>query len=104
MSDEKKQIDLFSRMASVEFKDSGSLVEPCACIINRTDREVFNVGIGNTNLEAFTNALKSMAYTLDYPHEVSFWLKLATPVDDVDESALKPREWQIDASEVEGRD
>lgn len=104
MNNEQKQIDLFSRIERIDFKDTDVVTFPCACVIVRADRVEVNVGTGGTNLEAFLNALESMAYSLDYPHAVSFLLKLCDPLPQVDESTLKAREWQIDSSEVEGRE
>lgn len=101
MMEDRMQVDLFSRILKIEFKDSGVAAYPCACVITRVDRDVPNTGTGSTNVEALESALNVMAYTLDVKY-VSYALKLCDALPDMPESELKPRSWQINRDELEG--
>lgn len=100
MMEDRMQVDLFSRILKIEFKDSGVAAYPCACVITRVDRDVPNTGTGSTNVKALESALNVMAYTLGVNY-VSFALKLCDPLPDVPEELLKRRDWQITRDEID---
>lgn len=95
MSDDKKQ----------EITSLLEMIKQNADIIRRevNSSDEINRGYIRSRVSLIKEIIDDMSrYYQD--GSISFWLKFCEPLPEVDESALKPREWQIDASEVEGRD
>lgn len=102
MSDEKKQdnpIEILERIRKIaqSLDDETILNDAINADFVHLKAGVI-VALADSLLESAKDTRQISSYS------VSFWLKVCEPLPAQDESALKPREWQIDSSEVDDND